>query len=317
MAIYETFSKRQKRLANAGQQDVYQYETLPDRFRGQVAHIWTTAIGHYHVPTRFDFRASLPSPSNKYWNLIHDTLARDLGLPYLSDPFEDINVRCTNYLLTAPTLEALDIIQLSFQVIDKAIREMNGYDMQTAGITQSADGAIEDLNGRFLEHNIGYQYLNGQIVRLDSQFAHEEIVKPALSLLNTAGFDGPAEEFIKAFDHYKHERNKEAVVEALKAFESTMKAICDTRKWLYPSTATAKDLIKILFDKGMIPAELQSHFAGLRSVMEAGLPTVRNKTSGHGQGSVSVTIPPHVVAYALHLAASNIVFCVEAHKSLK
>ena len=127
MAIYETFSKRQKRLAKAGQQDIYQYETLPDRFRGQVAHIWTTAIGRYHAPTRFDY-GYMASPSNVYWKIILDTIARDLGPPYLGGPFEDINVRCTNHLLNAPTLEALDVIQLSFEVIDKAIRKMNSYD---------------------------------------------------------------------------------------------------------------------------------------------------------------------------------------------
>jgi hypothetical protein len=47
MGIYETFSKRMKRLAQAGQQDVYQYDELPETFRIKVAHIWESAIGHY------------------------------------------------------------------------------------------------------------------------------------------------------------------------------------------------------------------------------------------------------------------------------
>ena len=57
----------------------------------------------------------------------------------------------------------------------------------------------------------------------------------------------------------------------------------------------------------------------LRSVLESGLPTVRNKTkgSGHGQGKELINIPGHLAAYALHLAASNIVLLVEAHKSVK
>jgi hypothetical protein len=66
---------------------------------------------------------------------------------------------------------------------------------------------------------------------------------------------------------------------------------------------------------GLIPPELENHFIGLRTAMESGLPTVRNKTSGHGQGAVPVTIPPHVTAYALHLAAANIILLVEAHRS--
>jgi hypothetical protein len=69
------------------------------------------------------------------------------------------------------------------------------------------------------------------------------MVKPALALLNSAGFDGPADEFIRAFDHYRHGRNKEAVAEALKSFESTMKTICAARKWTPPPHATAKPLL--------------------------------------------------------------------------
>lgn len=111
-------------------------------------------------------------------------------------------------------------------------------------------------------------------------------------------------------------RDKEAVAEALKAFESTMKAICKSRGWSYPPNATAKPLIEIMFNKRLIPAELQAHFGGLRSAMESGLPTISNRTSRHGQGPDPRAIPPHFVAYALNLAASNIVFLLEAHKAL-
>jgi len=117
---------------------------------------------------------------------------------------------------------------------------------------------------------------------MDSQFAHAEVVKPALSLLNAAGFDGPADEFLRAFEHYRHGRRKEAVAEALKAFESTMKAICVARKWSHAPNATARPLMDILFQNGLIPGELESHFAGLRAAMESGLPTLSNKTSRHG-----------------------------------
>ena len=119
-----------------------------------------------------------------------------------------------------------------------------------------------------------------------------------------------------AFDHHRHGRNKEAMTEALKAFESTMKAVCKARDWSHPANATAIPLVKFLIEKGLIPAELESHFAGLRSAMESGLPTISNRTSRHGQGADPITIPPHFAAYALHLAASNIVFLVQAHKSL-
>src|ERR1700730_14571068 len=104
-----------------------------------------------------------------------------------------------------------------------------------------------------------------------------------MSLLNQPGFDGPADEFMRAFGHYRHGRNKEAIAEALKSFESTMKAICKLRGWAHQPNATAKPLLETLFKNGGLPYGFVSHFAGLRAAMESGLPTVSNPNR-HGQG---------------------------------
>jgi hypothetical protein len=315
MGIYETFTKRRKRIERAGKQDVYQYEELPEPFRVQVIHIWNSALGRYYRSSGYS--SSPTSPANKSWQLIHDTLAREYGVFSLSPGDSNHALKCKDYILRAESPGVLDIIELSFRTIDRLVRKMDTYDYDSAEITQDPDGAIAELNRRFLEHGVGYQYVEGILVRLDSQFAHAEIVKPAISLLNEAGFDGPADEFINAFEHYRRGRNKEAVAEALKAFESTMKAICVDRKWPFPPTATAKPLLDILFKNGIIPSELDSHFTGLRSALESGLPTLSNRNSRHGQGASPTSIPQHFASYALHLAATNIVFLVQAHKSIK
>jgi hypothetical protein len=311
MAILDIFSKRKKRLDQAGKPDVYQYDSLPQTFRAQVAHIWKDSIGPFSIDS---LGLGGESPANQFWKLIHDTLCREKGVFSLCGTGTPIE-QCVSYLLGSNSDDALDIIEFSFRVIDRLLRRLNPIEVELAKIKQGPDEAIEELNGRFREHGIGYQYLGGTIVRADSQFIHSDVVEPALALLNAEGFDGPADEFVRAFEHYRHRRYKEAVAEALKAFESTMKAICTARKWAYPSNATAKPLIDLLFSKGLVPTELQTHFAGLRSAMESGLPTISNRTSRHGQGPVPTEVPPHVAAYALHLAASNIVFLVEAHKA--
>lgn len=316
MAIFETFSKRKKRLERAGKQDVYQYEDLPREFRVQVIHIWRDAIGPYYSRSGpFDARPS--SPANKFWELIHATLTREVGAFVLGEPYANPQDQCQQYLLASETSGALDIIELSFRAIETVVTKAHPYERAGADIKQDADSAIEELNGRFQEHGIGYQYIGGELIRVESQFIHAEAVKPALSLLHEAGFDGPADEFIRSFDHFRHGRNKEAVAEALKAFESAMKAICVARKWSHAPNATAKPLMDVLFQNGLVPPVLEAHFAGLRSAMESGLPTISNKTSRHGQGAVPVELPSHVAAYALHLAAANIVFLVQAHKTLK
>jgi hypothetical protein len=103
----------------------------------------------------------------------------------------------------------------------------------------------------------------------------------------------------------------------LKALESTIKAICDKRKWPYDPKDTAKKLIGVVFTQGLVPQFMQSHFAGLRSTLEAGVPAVRNKLGGHGQGMVPTSVPEFIVSYALHLTAAAIVFLAKADSRLK
>jgi hypothetical protein len=106
--------------------------------------------------------------------------------------------------------------------------------------------------------------------------------------------------------------------DALKAFESTMKSILDERKWAYEKDKdTASKLIQILFQHELLPPMLQTQFTQLRGLLESGLPTVRNKTSGHGQGTDPLPLPKYFAEYALHLAAANIVFLVQAYEAYK
>jgi hypothetical protein len=218
-------------------------------------------------------------------------------------------------LLDAETNEALDIIEFSFRAIQMLPQIMGASDLRTF-TSQSAEDAIDELNHRFREHGVGYQFEGGEIVRVDSQYVHAEVVKPAIALLNTAGFEGPLEEFFDAHGHYRQREYADAIADALKAFESTMKAICDSHGWSYKEGDTAKTLIKTVLDNGLVPKYMETHLAGVRSTLEAGLPTVRNKLGGHGQGKEPRKGPDYFAGYALHLAATNIVFLVEAHKAL-
>ena len=50
MSIFDTYSKRRKKVEKAGTPDVYQYDHLPEPLRVQVIHIWNDALGIYYVP---------------------------------------------------------------------------------------------------------------------------------------------------------------------------------------------------------------------------------------------------------------------------
>ena len=308
MSIIDLFSKRAARARKQGKEDVFQYDVLPLPFRGQVVHIWKDALGDDCHPPGYD-----------WWRAIFDAMTREKGTFRLTGSNTNPQMQCYEFVMNAPTEEALDIIEISFGIVDGFIRRMDGFGRQRFGLCEP-DAAIDELNGRLREHAIGYQFAGGKIFRVDSQVLHAEAVKPAIRLMTGAGkeFAGPLQEFLSAHARYRNGEHKEATSDALKAFESTLKAICTSRRWGYDRHKdTASKLLQIVFEKGLVPSWLQSQFTALRAVLEAGVPTVRNKTSGHGQGPEPTALPAHFAAFVLNLTASNIVFLIECNAALR
>lgn len=310
LAIFDLFSKRQKKL-RGDIPDVYVYDDLPQALRTQIIHIWFDTLGNGDQYFEGKVR--------EYYPLIVNTLCREYGLfrlPGAKDYGDrDYINELANFFLREQDIErAIDAVELSFRVIDRATRDWEYLRRQNA--SKKADEAIEELNGRFKEHGVGYQFVDGEIIRIDSELIHSEVVKPALRLLNQTNYAGAQQEFLKAHEHYRHGNAKEALNECLKAFESLMKSICDKRGWGYSSNATAKNLIQACLDNGLIPPYWQQNFTSLRSLLESSIPTGRNKLGGHGQGVATTTVPDHLVAYMLHMTASALVFLGEAEASL-
>lgn len=311
MGIFDLFSKRQKRL-RGDVPDVYTYDTLPSPLRVQIIHIWKDSLGY----------------GEQYWNyddvkmaykFVVETLCREYGLFKLpdGDQYSDRHYikELSNYFLREDNVERqMDVVELTFKVIDKYTREYR-Y-LRRGNADEIADKAIDELNTRFKEHGIGFQFIGNDIIRVDSELLHSEVVKPALMLLNNKYYEGAQEEFLAAYEHYRHGRYKESLNDCLKAFESTMKSICDKQRWKYQQNVTSKGLIQICFDNGLIPSFWQQQMTSLRSLLESSVPTGRNKLSGHGQGSESIDIPEHIVAYMLHMTASTLVFLTTAESKV-
>lgn len=312
MPIYDLYSKRQKKLRGEVP-DVYVYDDLPQPLRVQIVQIWWSTLG-----SQADF-TNRHTVRELYTEIVK-TLCHEYGLFELPGPNKYYGQRnyfgeLADFFLHESNVEnALDAVELSFQSLDRSTRNFRYLARDDA--SKRADTAIEELNYRFREHGVGYQFTSGQIVRMDSEFIHAEIVKPALKLLAQRHYAGAQEEFLKAHEHYRKGNEKEALSECLKAFESVMKAICEKRGWPYKDDATAKPLIKVCFDNGLIPPYWESHYSSLRSLLESSVPTGRNKSAGHGQGTKPVSVPNHLVAYMLHMTASAIVFLAEAEKQL-
>ena len=218
------------------------------------------------------------------------------------------------FFRTAPVDRCLDVIQVTL-VVAKDVFEKGGFTPLTDAMT--LDEGIAELNARFREHRVGYQFHEGQILKLDSEFSHQMATLPALLLLRQPYLAGADQEFRAAHDHFRHGRYKDALNDCLKAFESTMKAICHKRRWAYSQGDTAKVLIKICEQNKLFPVFMDSHLTGLRTTLEGGVPTARNKLSGHGQGAVPITVSEEFASYVLNLAAANILFLARSEQKLK
>jgi hypothetical protein len=312
MSIFDLFSKRQK-ILRGDVPDVYSYDKIPQALRVQIVHIWNDTLGEENEY----FSSSYGT--GRAFQFIVDTLCREYGLFNLrnSNDYGNRNYRAelVNFLLREEDHEKiLDAVELSFRVIDRFTRKWDF--LLRSNASELADDAIEELNVRFQEHGIGYRFEEGEVVRVDSELLHAEAVKPALALLRSPEYAGAQAEFLKAHEHYRHARAKEALAECLKSLESVMKSICAKRNWTHAPNATSRVLIQLIFDKGLVPQFWEQHFSALRSTLESGVPTARNRLGGHGQGTDVVQVPTHLVAYVLHQTASAIVFLAEAEKVL-
>jgi len=308
MSIFDLFSKRQKRLRGEIP-DVYVYEEIPHKLRVQIIHIVRDVIG-----VECDYNRI----TNNTYHQIHKVLCREYGVFTLKE-YEDSNFKAVfDYFLQSKDYEqCLDIIELSFRVIDKHVRENERDFREATGRTIAPEHAIEELNGRFKESGVGYQFEGGELIRVDSKFLHSEAVKPTLKVLGSnEKYQGANSESLKAHEHYRHKRYKECLVECLKSFESLMKAICEKNSWSYGKTDTAKKLINVCLTNELIPNYLQTQYASIRTLLESGIPTIRNKEGGHGQGVEVSEVPEHLASYTLHLTASNLLFLTQCESQL-
>ncbi len=301
--MYKLYSERIR--DKDGDPEVYIYEYFPNAFRNQVFYIIT------------DVLSRCSNNYEKLWDILFDRFAREKGVKLDIEEAEWGNYgerSFEKYIEVSNNIDFLDMMDFVFHIIDDGFRKIQFERDSELDVKEIVDKAIEELNYRFKQHNLGYEFVNGEVIRIDNKILHQEVIKPSLKLLYEEGFEGAEEEFRKAFEYRRKGDNKYAILEAGKAFESVMKTICDKKGYTYNKAKdTAKKLIEILESNNFYPSYMSSHMASLRTTLEE-LPTLRNKTAGHGQGSAVTPISDDFAEYALNLAATNIVLMVGIYK---
>lgn len=314
MPIIELYSSRNKKIDFDG--DVYIYDSLSEKVLNQILQILQDIFEVYKRSY------SLSINEVNHYEEIRSILCREYGMSSLSgmgrNAKQDIYAwfkRCTDID------KCLDFIELSFRYVEEVIGGSNSPYVNWSGDKinpEAVEEAINELNYRLKYDGIGYQYNNFIISRVDSEFIHSEVVVPMLTLLKkNGGYDGAIDEFLCAHQNYRHGDNKECLVNCLKSFESLMKSIHIKKGWDFDKKrATAKDLINGVLKNGLVPMYLQNQLSSLNSILESGIPTIRNKEAGHGQGESVTQVESHLCSYMLHITASNLLFLAECERNM-
>lgn len=309
--IFKLFSQREKEKSRSGKEDVYQYDTVPTKLRVQIQQLFEDAIGpqYYLGP----YSTGSPRHNPRDWREINKVLCREFGTHHLTDrhvqsPFEDV----INFIGRCETSEFIDVLEVVCRWIELVVAQYGEYDRQSRGIVVEPFAAIDEINYRLRKSGLGFSFAEGQILRVDSDYTHDEIVKPALRLTSGKHFQGSQDEFLQAHAHYRAGEYEQAVTLAGRSLESALKGACEAKGWAYPTNARASDLLKIVRKNALWPDYLDGSFDQLIATLGSGLPKVRNDAGAHGQGSIKRTVPPYVARYALNLCATKISMISEA-----
>jgi hypothetical protein len=304
MSITNLYSKR-----NKGLPDIFTYDDVSERIKIQIQYIWD------------DFFIQLDDDINKgIWREIHKILLKEhakRNLPNRGIYQESEYQQVKNYLdKNTDKEECLDIIELVFKFINLVPSVIKKHHYRPE-LNYTPEQAMKHLNTRFLENGIGYEFRGGEVIRIDNKLLHHEIIIPTLHFLSDPKFKNSNDEYLSAHEHFRHSRTKECLNDCLKALESTLKIVCDLNGWAYNQKDNASTLIKAVIDNNLIPDFLLQHFSSLRSSLESGVPTVRNRLGGHGQGIQTIEVPMHYASYMLYLTGTTINFLVSCQQELK
>lgn len=301
--MFELYSKRIKN--EFGEPEIFIYNDIPSTFRTQFFYALTDLINN------------IPNYYNDVWEIVYSNYLREKGIKSMGSNY-GYNATILNieeYIDHSESIDLLDFIDFSIFIIHQIYHtsQHKEYDKETESLINDF---YTEINYRLKSNNLGYECNNHRLIRIDNKFLHQDVIKPSLKLLYDLEFEGAEQEFLDAFEKRRIGDNKGAIQSALKAFESTIKTICDKCHYTYnPSQDTAKVLIKTLEDNNFYPSYMNNHLSHLRNTLESGLPVLRNKNTGHGQGTVVINISDEFTEYALHLAATNILLLVKIYQS--
>ncbi|MCJ2041960.1 hypothetical protein MKK55_23830 [Methylobacterium sp. J-059] len=302
-----TYSRR-RRLSEASDVEVYKYESVPKKVKVQTVQIIRGAIGTY-------YHNGNNSSAGKLYEYIAREMRKEVGVHELTEHARNADDEFLRWLEYTNDVEAwLDGVEYSMRGIDRLVRGKEEYYF---GRHSSPDEAIAEFNARMQEAAIGYQYVSGDIVRIDSMHMHKEVVLPALGLLNQERFAAAEQEYRSAHQAFRNGELEDCIIDCGKAFESVLKVIGAARSWPIGANDTASKLIQAAATAGFIAPYASTSLNHLKGLLESSTPTIRNKEGGHGAGTTPRVIAPELAALQLHQTAAMILYLTQRDASLR
>lgn len=192
------------------------------------------------------------------------------------------------FLDTYPS-RLFDIIQVWYDMLDKV-------DTTTEATKREFQN---ELNMILQTEGVHWVFSDGNFFQMDSKFIEEHVHQQLQELYETKEFTGAQEEFVEARNYLSGNDCKNAILNACKSYESTMKCLLGGT-----SSDDATKLAQKIKKEGFLddlPLSLQEVF--IKKVMQC-LPVIRNDIAGHGQGRDSVSVEHDLAELSVNLAGA-------------
>lgn len=198
-----------------------------------------------------------------------------------------------DFLVFAYPHQVLDALEAFSRLLSS---DVNKYSFQ-AGI-----------NAVLAEEESPWQMSDGRIYLVDSRFL-DALKDQAEEEMKREGFLGAHEEFRDARSYLQAGTTDDAIHKANCAFESALKSLLNQRE------GTANDLLnKLREETDLLDAVSPEAQKVIILKVLQGLPVLRHKIGGHGQGAEPANVPRAYGDLAVNLAATYIKFLLDLKK---
>lgn len=280
--------------------DVYKY-VPSEKLKGQTVHIILENIG----------TDSFNKLSSGMYKTLFNFLAKEYGVFTLGRYQYGCSDWITSYVPRCDASKFIDLVYL-FLALIKEFQKERYY------VGSKYDDVVSEFNERMKRDGFGYEIIDGEFIRVDSMYAHNEIVKPSLFILEK--YPQAKQYFLQGHKLYRESKYPQAIVECNKCFECIMKEILSELNIAYPEKITNQQLIALMLDNSIIPSSLSNELSNYRKMLDeiikSGVPTIRNQNA-HANISGPDNSEGILAKYAINLTASNVLFFDDCAQEFK